>query len=241
MKIESIHNSHIKELAKLKEKKYRDEQGLFLIEGEHLIKEALKYGKVKEVLSLEEKEYHVPNILVTKDILKKISSQVTPSNEIAVVEKLQEKEMKGTILFLDGIQDPGNLGTIIRSSAAFHLNNIVLSMDSVDLYNEKVVRSTEGMLFQLNIERKSTKEFLQSLKEQNYTIYGTDVANGEKLSDISFEENSCLIIGNEGKGMSDLARSFVTKNISIEMSSSCESLNAGVAASIILYERSKRL
>lgn len=240
MKIESLQNEHIKELMKLKEKKNRDKEGLFLIEGDHLVQEALKHACVKEVLSLEEKNYPVPNILVTESILKKLSSQVNPPKEIAVVKKMEEQPIQGDILFLDGIQDPGNLGTIIRSAIAFQMPNLVLSSTCVDLYNEKVIRSTEGMIFQLNIVRKDTIPFLESIKKQGYSIYGSDVENGILLEEAELKGKKCIIIGSEGLGMSKSTREYCDKNLYIPMSSSCESLNAGVATSIILYERSKQ-
>ena len=241
MKIESLQNEHVKELAKLKEKKYRDQEGLFLVEGDHLVKEALKYASVKEVLSLEKKEIPVLNTLVTEAILKKISSQVSPPQEIAVVEKLKELPLKGDILFLDGIQDPGNLGTIIRSAVAFHLKNIVLSTTCVDVYNEKVIRSTEGMIFQVNIVRRETETFLKQIKSQGYRVYGSDVVKGTCLEHLDFQGDNCFIIGSEGMGMSLTARNNCDQNFYIPMSKSCESLNAGVASSILLYERSKHL
>ena len=241
MKIESLQNEHIKELMKLKEKKNRDKEGLFLVEGDHLVQEALKHACVREVLSLEEKNYPVPNILVTESILKKLSSQVNPPKEMAVVEKIKEQPLQGDILFLDGIQDPGNLGTIIRSSVAFQMPNLVLSNTCVDVYNEKVIRSTEGMIFQLNIVRKETKDFLESIQKQGYHIYGSDVENGVRIEKTQLKGKKCIIIGSEGLGMSKRAREYCEKNLFIPMSESCESLNAGVAASIILYERSKQL
>ncbi len=241
MKIESIHNEHIKYLKKLKEKKYRDEEGLFLVEGDHLVEEALKYGIVKEIISIDTFSSNIKNTLVSEQVMKSLSNQMSPSKIMAVVEKQKEKELKGTILFLDGIQDPGNLGTILRSAVAFKVSNIVLSNDTVDIYNEKVIRATEGMLFHLNILRRDTTSFLASLKEEKYQIYGTDVRDGEDVSQIDFPEKSCIIIGNEGKGMSNQAKSYTSKNIYIKMSKECESLNAGVAASIILYERSKHI
>ena len=241
MKIESMQNEHLKYLMKLKEKKYRDQEGLFLIEGDHLIKEALNYGLVQEIVSLKKIDVPVKNIVVNEQIMKKLSFQVSIPSQMAVVKKLEEKPLEGTILFLDGIQDPGNLGTIIRSAIAFQVKQIVLSKDSVDLYNDKVLRSTQGMLFQVNILRRETSPFLSNLKEAGYKIYGSDVRNGEDVSNINFDPKTCIVIGSEGKGMKEETRKLVDKNIYIKMASTCESLNAGVAASIILYERSKHL
>jgi TrmH family RNA methyltransferase len=228
MKIQSLSNSKIKEWNKLKEKKYRDEVGLFLIEGDHLIKEALKNNMVVATIGLNSSyDYEV-----TQDILNKLSSQKSGTNEIAVVKKIKEKEIMGNVIILDNIQDPGNLGTIIRSAVAFNIDTIILSLDSVDLYNDKVIRASEGMLFNINIIRKDLKEAINELKKDNYTIYATTVSNTG-----SFEKDNkkALIIGNEGNGIRSEILELCDKNITIPMNEKCESLNAGVCASILMY------
>ena len=139
MKIESLSNAKVKNWNKLKEKKYRDEAGLFLIEGDHLIKEALKKQMVVSTIGLNE----TYDYTVNPEILKKLSSQKSGAKEIAVVKKIEEKKVEGDkILILDNIQDPGNLGTIIRSAVAFNISTIILSDDCVDLYNDKLIRSS---------------------------------------------------------------------------------------------------
>ena len=159
MKIESLTNKKVKEWCKLKEKKDRDEKGLFIIEGDHLVMEAKKLGLIEEVISLKEEQG--PNSYqVTKDILKKISSQKTPANIMAICKKKKEESYKNRILLLDNIQDPGNLGTIIRSAVAFSYDTLILSEDTVDLYNDKVIRATEGMLFHINVIRRNIKNEL---------------------------------------------------------------------------------
>ncbi len=234
MIIESLKNSKVKEWMKLKEKKYRDETGMFLIEGDHLIKEAEKMGLIKEYITtdLENKN----KTIVSKAVMKKISSQITPSNEIAVCYKKEEEQIKGNIIVLDGIQDPGNLGTIIRSAVAFSYQTLILSSDSVDVYNEKVIRSTEGMMFQINIIRKDLNEILPILKKEGYTIYGTNVIQGTNIKNVSFASKKAIIIGNEGNGMKDNWKPFIDQMLYIPMNQKCESLNAAISASIIMYE-----
>lgn len=230
MKIESLSNAKVKNWNKLKEKKYRDEAGLFLIEGDHLIKEALKKQMVVSTIGLNE----TYDYTVNSEILKKISSQKSGTKEIAVVKKIEEKKVEGDkILILDNIQDPGNLGTIIRSAVAFNISTIILSDDCVDLYNDKVIRSSEGMIFNINIVRKKLIEIIPKLKENGYTIYATTV-NGKGY----FENDSkiALVIGNEGNGIKEDILNLCDKNITIKMNKECESLNAGVAASILMYE-----
>ena len=234
--ITSLSNSKVKEWAKLKDKKYRDETNTFLVESEHLVDEALKKGVVKELISLENTKYQDATI-VSYEVMKKITNQVTTPNICAVCYKLKSEEVKERTLLLDDISDPGNLGTIIRSAVAFGFRNIVLSLHSVDVYNPKVIRSSEGMIFHVNIIYSDLIDFINS--HSFLTIYGTRVINGKKLSDIKFNKQVGIIIGNEGRGMSEELKHFCKDLIYIPMNKNCESLNAGVSASIIMYEVSK--
>ena len=234
--ITSLSNSKVKEWAKLKDKKYRDETNTFLVESKHLVDEALKKGVVKELISLENPKYQDATI-VSYEVMKKITNQVTTPNICAVCYKLKSEEVKERTLLLDDISDPGNLGTIIRSAVAFGFRNIVLSLHSVDVYNPKVIRSSEGMIFHVNIIYSDLIDFINS--HSFLTIYGTRVINGKKLSDIKFNKQVGIIIGNEGRGMSEELKHFCKDLIYIPMNKNCESLNAGVSASIIMYEVSK--
>jgi len=239
MLITSLNNEHVKELCKLNVKKYRDESDSFLIETKHLVLEAYKEGIIKELI-LEKDEIFpldVPITYVTKPILKKISNTESPSNVMAVVSKRKEsKEIGEKILILDHIQDPGNLGTIIRSAVAFNIDTIVLSKDTVDLYNPKVVRANQGMMFHINIIVRDTVSFIKELKEKDYKIIGTKVTNGKDVKDASIYSHFALVIGNEGKGISNEVDELCDEYLYIKMNDSCESLNASVAASILLYE-----
>ena len=239
MLITSLNNEHIKELCKLNQKKYRDESDLFLIETKHLVLEAYKEGIVKELI-LEQDEIFpldVPTTYVTKQILKKLANTDNPSNVMAVVEKIKEKDDIGEkILILDHIQDPGNLGTIIRSAVAFNIDTIVLSKDTVDLYNPKVVRSNQGMMFHINIISRDPIKFINDLKNKDYKIIGTKVTNGKDVKDAKIYSHFALVIGNEGQGISNDIDNLCDEYLYIKMNENCESLNAGVAASILLYE-----
>ena len=138
MLITSVHNEHIKELVKLKEKKYRDESNTFLVETKHLVLEAYKAGLIKELI-LEQDEIFpldVPITYVSKEVLKKLSSVESPSKVMAVVNKRVVENTYGEkVLILDRIQDPGNLGTIIRSAVAFNIKTFICCPDTVDFYN----------------------------------------------------------------------------------------------------------
>lgn len=242
MKIESLQNAKVKEWCKLKEKKYRDKTSLFLIEGDHLLKEALKYGVVKEIITTNNRflEQNIPCYETTDVVMRKISSQVSGTNVIAVCQKKEPKDIVGQVCMLDDIQDPGNLGTIIRSAVAFQIDTIILGEHSVDLYNEKVIRASEGMIFKINILRGSLENYCLQLQKKEYKIFGTSVVNGIKLQDAPFSSQNCIIIGNEGQGMKESLKEYCENYIYIPMCTQCESLNAGVSASIIFYEMERR-
>ena len=236
MIIASLNNSKVKAWNRLKEKKFRDEENSFLIEGDHLVECALNYGVVKEIITTDEnyKIPHIPVYYVTSSIMKKLSNQVTGTNIIAVCQKIPERQIQGNVCLLDNIQDPGNLGTIIRSAKAFGIDTLVLSLDTVDLYNEKVIRASEGLLFGLNIIKSDLKTIIKKLKENNYKIYSTNCKEGLELKKVNFAPLSAIIIGNEGRGMKPDLTSLCDEMIHIKIDG--ESLNAAVAASIIFYE-----
>ncbi len=239
MLITSPTNKHIKELTKLKEKKYRDSSDCFLVETKHLVLEAYKAGLIKELI-LEKNEIFpldIKPLYVTREVLKKISSLDSPSNVMAVVKKKKPPENIGEkILILDRIQDPGNLGTIIRSAVAFNIDTIICSTDTVDIYNPKVVRASQGMMFHIPILLANTKKIVEELKEKDYKIIGTKVTNGHDVRESSIYSHFALIIGNEGQGISKEIDELCDENLYIKMNENCESLNASVAASILLYE-----
>lgn len=232
MKITSMHNDLVKFWVSLKNKKVRDKERKFIVEGDHLIDEARKNNLIEYVISCvdENAEY-----FVTKEIMEKISNQQSISYNVAVVNFIPEDAINGNILILDNLQDPGNLGTIIRSATSFNINTIILSDDSVDLYNPKVVRATEGMIFNLNIIRRDLSEIIPVLKNLGYKLIGTDVKRGMDVRNIR-KENVAIVIGNEGSGMKNETKNMCDEFINIKMMETCESLNAGVAASIIMYE-----
>ena len=232
MKITSLKNDKVKYWVNLKNKKFRDQEKVFLVEGDHLISEAKKYGEILEYISITDEQ---ADYFVTKEIMQKISAQKSISNSVAVVKFLKQKEISSRILILDNLQDPGNLGTIIRSAVAFNFTDIILSNESVDIYNPKVIRATEGMLFKVNVLRKDIKLFISELKEKNYQIVGTDVENGKTIKDV-LKENVAIIIGNEGSGVRKEILDLCDFSVNLKMNECCESLNAGVCASIIMYE-----
>ena len=236
----SIDNERIKNIKKLNSKKYRDEFNSFLIEGEHIINEAYKKGVLKLLILKEGSLFNldVETIYVSDKVMNYISEVNCPTM-IGVCDKLNDNVIGNKVLMLDDIQDPGNLGTIIRSSVAFNIDTILISNNSVDVYNSKVIRATQGMLFNINIIYCDLEEKIKELKSHGYIIYGTNVNNGKSIKSIEKRKKFAIIMGNEGRGVSSSLLDLCDAYIYISMNSKCESLNVAVATSIILYELDK--
>ena len=238
----SVENSKIKELKKLNQKKYRDKTNLFLVEGEHLLLEAYKTGYLKEALILEGNRvnFDIPVNYMTSNVEKNISALDTPTGMIGICKKKISKNISGNkLLILDDVQDPGNLGTIIRSAVAFDIDTIILSEKCADAYSSKVVRASQGMLFYINISVKNLEEFIPELKDLGYQILGTKVTLGNELKTLEKKQKFAIIMGNEGNGVKKELLDMCDEYIYIKMNEFCESLNVAVATSIILYELDK--
>jgi len=234
--IESINNEKIKRYSKLLNKKYRDQTNLYLVSTDHIVKEALKNNLVVEIFLLNGIENQYGNVTyVTKSVMRKLSNLNTLPNVVEVVKKSKEKKIKGNVIMLDGLQDPGNVGTIIRSAVAFNIDTIIFGDNTVDLYNEKVIRASEGMLYNVNIVKSNLINAINLLKEKEYTIIGTKVDNGKNIKDINLNKYA-FIAGNEGAGINTKLLDLCDEYVYIKMNESCESLNVGVATSIIMYE-----
>jgi len=253
-----ISRNKVKFLVSLQKKKVRDEERLYIIEGDKLVKEFLNSGR--KITSLFAKPEFISGIAeesvnkideivpVSYEELKKISCLNTPHNAIAVI-KMEKEEiqparvLKYLSLALDFIQDPGNLGTIIRAAAWFGIKNIVCSEDCVDVYNPKVVQATMGALLNVQVYYYDLREFLKAAGERGIPVYAT-VLDGESIYKHPLGSNGVILLGNESKGISDDLMPYVTTKLVIPKFTShtrgIESLNAGMAASIVLSEFARR-
>ena len=241
MVVTSLDNSKVKKYRKLQKRKYRDQYGEYIVEGLHLILEAFRAGVLEELILEEGTDVPVscPYTYFSSEVMSKISMMDTPSTIMGLCRKAKDDAVIGNrILILDGIQDPGNLGTIIRSAVAFDVDTIVLSERTVDLYNPKVLRATQGMFFHVRVVSKLALEVISMLQNLDIPIYGTSVVNGVDVRslDESEKKNFALVVGNEGNGVRDEILSVCNKNLYIEMNKNVESLNVAIAASILLYE-----
>lgn len=241
MVVTSLDNSKVKKYRKLQKRKYRDQYGEYIVEGLHLVLEAYKAGVLEEVILQDGVDVPVPGpyTYFSSEVMSKISTMDTPSIIMGLCRKVKDESVIGNrILILDGIQDPGNLGTIIRSAVAFNIDTIVLSENTVDLYNPKVLRATQGMFFHIRVVSKMALEVISMLQNLDIPVYGTSVLNGVDVRSLEVDEKKsfALIVGNEGNGVRDEILAVCNKNLYIEMNKNVESLNVAIAASILLYE-----
>jgi TrmH family RNA methyltransferase len=216
-------------------KKNRDAERLFVVEGEKIINELLteQPDSLEFICSTDDQFVFARSYFTDDRTMKEISSLKTPGNLLALV-RFPEKQAAESdlILALDGIQDPGNLGTIIRTAEWFGITSIVCSLDTVDCFNSKVVQATMGSLFRMSIEYTNLADYLS---ETDLPIYGA-LLDGVDMYTTPLENKGILVIGNEGKGISDEIKSLVTKPIFIPKYGEAESLNAAMATGIILAE-----
>ena len=243
--IETVSNNKIKEICKLHLKKYRDELGLYICEGSKIIEE-LKNSNEEVVEVFIKKGSKIPDFTcpvysADENVMKKIATTDTPCEILAIVKKRNQFNDKFTklkkIILLDSVSDPGNLGTVIRSAAAFNIDGIILFGNCVDVYSSKVIRSAAGNYYKTPvITIKNTAELKEKFKE--HTIIATALS---KENNISTEEckklgKYIIMFGSEAKGLSEDLIKIAHKNIRIEMAKNVESLNISVTASIIMYE-----
>ena len=239
--IKSLDNKIVKYTLKLKENKYQKEEKKYIIETYHLLEMSLKDLEYVFSLSPLELPENIIQYIVTEDILKKLSSNKSFSKVIGVV-KMNEKPLDYSydILYLDNLQDPGNIGTILRTSLAFSYFNIGLSLNTCSIYNSKVIQSAQGALFNLNFERFEI-ERLKELQKEGYKILVTTLSNDSIfINEFKRKVNEKLIIvvGNEGNGVRKEIIDIADYKIKIDISN-IDSLNVGIATGITLFELKK--
>lgn len=242
--IKSLQNEQIKSFARLKEKKYRDETGLFLVEGEHLVRMAIEAGCLTTLLVAEEElENYLDiideetTIIVTESIINKLSFTKTPQNIMGIAKQNTfDKKDCNRVLVLDTLQDPGNVGTLIRSALAFNYDKIYVSESTVDVYNEKVIRASQGAIFKINVVKKELNDIYRLLKKNEFDIIVTSLTNNSiYLEELEKKERFAIVLGNEGNGVSEVSLKNASRVVKIRMSDKIDSLNVAVAGSIVMY------
>ena len=234
--ITSASNNTIKALIKLKQKKYRDETGYYLVEGEHLVEEAMKAKQVEFLISTKDITSDLPIIVVSNEVMSKLSFTKSPQSIMAKCKIKKEKKLIDgkRYLILDDLQDPGNIGTLIRTALAFSIDQVILSNNCVDLYNDKLLRSMQGANFHISCIYDDLKTVISTLKKNNVKIIGSALENGQDIKQIKISEKMAFIVGNEGNGMNKdiLQECDYVGYIPIN---TIESLNVAIAGSIMMY------
>lgn len=229
MNIIKLSKNEITNINKLYQAKYRKETNLFIALGPHLNNEAKKYGHLVKTYTIDPS---YSGILISYDDMKKIAKTDTPCQVLSICEKKEKNDLSDKVLLLDAIQDPGNMGTLMRTAKAFNFNTIILGDGCVDIYNDKVIRASQGAIFKLNFRQENLVDFINNNK--NYIFYGTALENGYNIKEINKAPKLALILGNEGNGIKKEILNITNKNIYIPISDT-ESLNVAIAGGILMY------
>ncbi|MBU8879639.1 RNA methyltransferase [Bacillus sp. FJAT-29790] len=241
--IHSASNPQVKQWKKLLTKKERDKTGTYIVEGFHLVEEALSSNQIVEIIVSEDTglphgwDYgSIPVTMVTNEIIQSLSDTETPQGVLAVCKQSQHTTTEGkSYLLIDAVQDPGNLGTMIRTADAAGIDAVIVGEGSVDIYNPKVLRSAQGSHFHLPVLRGNLFEWVTKLKIENIPVYGTALENAKEYTEIQNSDAFALIVGNEGSGVSKNLLEATTANLYIPIFGKSESLNVAVASGILLY------
>ena len=251
--IRSVQNENVKYYEKLKDKSFRKKEHKFILEGKHLVEEGLKTNLVEVVMSTDEAflksiDQSIETFLVTDAIIEKLSGTKNPQNILAIAKMFDNdirilkdivKERRSALVMFDEINDPGNLGTLIRTAAALGYHGVILSKNSVDIYNDKTVRASQGSIFKTNIVYGDLKEIIHYLKGKGYRLVGTSLQRADNLEDAIVGNKYVICLGNEARGISQEILDLMDRNVKINMHNDVESLNVMVAGSIIMYELKK--
>ena len=247
--ISSPKNEKIKELVKLQNAKGRKKAGMYLLEGEHLVEEAIKERaqiKLIVVTSNRLEDYKkllaqadVQVLVVSQDVFHKLSMTETTQGILAVVEIVKQEILphKGRFIVLDAVQDPGNLGTIVRTADAAGFDAVVLGTGTVDLYNDKVLRSMQGSHFHIPVFQANLQEYLPILKEKGVQVAVTALHRDSKdYSALQGAIDVAIVVGNEGQGVSDDVIDLADVVVTIPMFGKAESLNVSIASALLMYK-----
>lgn len=270
LEITSATNPRIKAIKKLEQKRERDREGLFVIEGFHLVEEAIKHhAEIETILystsadvallakietdliknqghqqNLDSRNAGIDFILITDSILKTLANTPAPQGIIAILKQPKmaiemllddNKRPLAHLLLLDNVQDPGNVGTMIRTAEAAGFKGVILGNGSADLFNDKTIRATQGALFQLPIIKANLEALLPALHDAGYESWVTTLEEATFYTALPKPQKCALIMGNEGQGVDPKLQKLASTKVKIPMLGQSESLNVGVAAGILIY------
>lgn len=248
--ITSKDNELIKHIKSLNQKKYRDEYNEYFIEGIKSVTEAiLEEASIEQIIicgellqkQIDTKDYSVE--FVSSKVFESITDTKSPQGILAVLKKEYATSTNQNVIFaLDDVQDPGNVGTIIRTLDCAGIKNLIVSKGTADVYNPKVVRSTMGAIYRIHIDEcDDLLETLKKMQDDGYKIVVTTLDTENYYEKLDFKEKCVIVIGNESKGIKKEIQDLSDIKVKIPLLGKTESLNAGVAASIIAYEYVRKL
>ncbi len=229
MKIISKQNKQFKLWKKLITKKYRDIHDMFLVYGSHLIDKAKEKEALIEIITSNEE---IDGTFVSMPLMEELQQTETFIDQIGVCRKINEPITSNRVLVLDDVQDPDNVGALIRSAAAFNFNHVIVSHKSADIYNEKVIRASKGAIFDCYIERTHLEEKLLTLKNEGFQIVGADA---HESGQPQRNQKLVLVLGNEGHGLTSEVKNICDDFVTIK-TNQVESLNVSVAGGILMHE-----
>lgn len=250
LEIESKNNNLFKEIKKLKEKKHRIKSNKYLIEGLRFVEEAIKSKvSIDSIIFTESFKEKNPDLFLkinenikliqmNEALLKQLCSTENPQGIVGVIN-MQNKELKSgeLVVLVDKVQDPGNMGTIIRTAHAAGAAGIVMTKGTVDIYNDKTLRSTMGSIFYIPIVEDDSLDFVKSLKKEGYKLVVSSLQGKNNFFEENLQGKVMIAVGNEGNGVSDEVYDIADIKVKIPMPGEAESLNVAVATSIMVYEK----
>lgn len=240
--ITSVQNKTVKGWKKLHKKRDREKEQCFMVEGFHLVEEAVKSSwNIKEIIVREDVD--LSNnwqshkwYSVTDEVYNAITETEHPQGVAAVVNMVEpEWEEFSRVLVLDAIQDPGNLGTLIRTADAAGFDAIIAGKGTVDPYNDKVLRSTQGSIFHVPVFQGDLEGWLPDMKEEGFSIWATSLRNAKEYQTVKPSTPVALLVGNEGAGVQENYLQFADQNVTIPIFGQAESLNVAIASGILMY------
>lgn len=245
--IRSRDNKTIKEIKKLHEKKYRNLNQKFIVEGQRFVKEAMESDFEIEYVIIDENmlgkftdlKIKDENILIVSEVVfKDLCDTKMPQGILAIVKnkQVQLHSDVGFYVLLDKVQDPGNMGTIIRTANAAGANGVILTKGTVDIYNEKTLRSTMGSIFKIPIIIDESLKFVSELKQRGFKLICSSLDTDKNFYEVDLNGKVIIAVGNEGNGISDEIYNISDEKVKIPMPGSAESLNVGIAAGIMMFE-----
>ncbi|WP_105955945.1 TrmH family RNA methyltransferase [Apilactobacillus quenuiae] len=254
-KITSVKNDRIKTWKKLSSKKGREKQSAYILESWHLVNEALNANQNVKVILTTKKQFDIHKnelvnyigelIEINDEIAKHLGSTITPQGIFAVVDIpnkdiINKDNLNGAWLLLDNIQDPGNIGTMVRTADAAGMNGVIFGNGTSNQFNPKVLRAMQGSQFHLKIIEGNLQYWIDILKNKNYPVYGSELnENAVTYSSVAPTDNFALIMGNEGNGMQNELLKITDKNLYIPIKGNAESLNVAIASGILMFHLKK--